>query len=102
MVYSYAQQDAFMHLSDVYKVVNIFNVYNNSFPVVELEDYWSAYQGEIIWHNENMRQKKKDLPNNTRIKTEMDTTDKMVRLCSLCRQPEHNQTKYPNVETSST
>lgn len=39
---SYARQHAFMHLSDVYKVVNIFNVYNNNFPVVALEDYCHA------------------------------------------------------------
>lgn len=59
---SYARQDASKHLSDVYKVVNIFNIYNNSFLVVALEDYWLAYQGDIIWHNENMRWKKRVAP----------------------------------------
>lgn len=77
-------------------------MYNNNFMAVTLEDYWPAYQGDIVWYNENMRQKKKDRLNNTQIITEKDATDKMVRLCGLCRQSIHNQTKCPNVGASST
>lgn len=70
--------------------------------MVENEDYWPAYQGHIVWHNENMRRKKKDRSNNTQIRTEMDTANKMVTLCSSCCQPEHNRANYPNVRASPT
>lgn len=36
---SYARQDASKNLSDVCKVISVFNVYNNRFPVVAMEDY---------------------------------------------------------------
>jgi hypothetical protein len=48
-----------------------------------------------------MRRKKKGRPNSTRIRTEMDSTDKMIRLCSICRQPGHNKNNCPNQGASS-
>lgn len=77
-------------------------MYNNHFPVVENEDYWPTYQGEIVWHNENMQRKKKGRPNSKRIKIEMDMTNKMVRLCSSCCHHGHNCTNGPNVGASPT
>lgn len=65
-------------------------MYNNNFSVVALEDYWPVYQEEIIWHNENMRRKKNDHPNNIKIRLKMDTTDKMVRLCGIYHHPGNN------------
>jgi hypothetical protein len=49
-----------------------------------------------------MRRKKKGHPNNTRIWTEMDMTNKMVRLCSSCHQPGHNRNNCHSVGTSTT
>lgn len=49
-----------------------------------------------------MRGKKKRHPTNTHIQTEMDTTDKMVRLCGTSHQLRHNSKNYPNVGASST
>lgn len=48
VVYSYALQGPSNQLSVIYKVINIFNVYNNCFLVVEKEDYWSIYQEDIV------------------------------------------------------
>jgi hypothetical protein len=59
---SKAQQDPSNLLSATYKVINLCNVYNNNFSVVAKEDYWYAYQWEIVWHNKIMRRKKKDRP----------------------------------------
>ena len=89
-------------LSDVYKVTSLSNVYKISFSVVVKEYYWPKYQGDIVWPNEVMRRKKKGHPNSTRIRTEMDTVNIIVRLCSSCRQPGHNRTNCPSVRTSTT
>lgn len=77
-------QDAYKHLYIIYKFVNIFSVHNNNILVVEQEKYWTPYQGNVIWNNENMRRKKKDRPKNMRIETNMDMDEKMVRLNALC------------------
>ncbi|CAK8542864.1 unnamed protein product [Lathyrus sativus] len=98
---STARQDPFLQLSEVYKVVNLFSIYSNSFPVVASEDYWPTYHGDTIYHNENMRRNKKGSPKSTRITTEMDTTEKMERLCGICRLPGHTRKNCPNVGTSS-
>lgn len=57
---SSVRHDTFLHLSDVYKFLNLFGVFNNSFPIVASEEYWSTYQGDVIFHDENMRRKKND------------------------------------------
>ncbi|CAK8572232.1 unnamed protein product [Lathyrus sativus] len=59
---SSVRQDPFLQLSEVYKVMNLFGIYNNNFPVVASEDYWSTYHGDTIYHNENMRRNKKAIP----------------------------------------
>jgi hypothetical protein len=64
---SKVRRDPSYLLSEVYKVASLSNVYKISFSVVAKEDYWPEYQGDIVWHNEVMRRKKKGHPNNTRI-----------------------------------
>ncbi|CAK8571481.1 unnamed protein product [Lathyrus sativus] len=98
---STARQDPFLQLSEVYKVVNLFGIYSSSFPVVASEDYWPTYHGDTIYHNENMRRNKKGRPKSTRITTEMDTAEKMERLCGICCLPGHTRKNCPNVGTSS-
>lgn len=68
---------ALMSQWHVHKVINICNVYNNSFLVVENEDYCPTYQGDIVWNNENMRRKKKGCPESTHIQTKIDTMNKI-------------------------
>ncbi|CAK8534128.1 unnamed protein product [Lathyrus sativus] len=98
---AHARQDAYGYLSDVYKVINVMNAYNEGFAVLPIKDYWPPYQGDIVWHNDDMRRKKKGRPNSKHIRTEMDTTDKMIRLCSICRQPGQNRKKCPYVGGTS-
>lgn len=100
-VCSKAWQDPSNLLSIIYKAISICNVYNNSFLLVAKEDYWHAYQGEVVWNNQNMRRKKKGCPNSTRIQTEMDTANKIVRLYNSCCQPGQNSTNCPNFGASS-
>lgn len=98
---AHARSDPSQHISPIYGVNSLLNVYSRSFSVIATEDYWPAYQGEIVWHNEHMRRKKKGRPNSTRIQTEMDTVRRMKRLCGSCRQPGHNRKNCPNVGSSN-
>lgn len=98
---SSVRQDPFLQLSDIYKVVNLFGIYNNSFRMVVSEDYSTTYQGDTIYHNEKMRTNKIGRPKSTRIRTEMDTTEKMERLYGICRLSGHTQKHSSNVGTSS-
>ena len=45
---SSVHQDTYAHLSNVYKVENLFGVYNTSFQVLTYEEYWSIYEGDQI------------------------------------------------------
>lgn len=99
---AYTRQDAYSYLSDISSVNNIMNVYNENFSVVAMEEYWSLYQEDIVWHNDEMRRKKKGRPNNICIKKEIDTADKMIRLCNICHQLGHNRKNYPIVGGTST
>jgi hypothetical protein len=99
---SKVRRDPSYLLSDVYKVISISNLYKISFSVVAKEDYWPEYQGDILWHNEIMRRKKKGRLNSTHIRIEMNMVNKMVRLCTSCRQLGHNRTTCPNVGTNTT
>ncbi|XP_058753389.1 uncharacterized protein LOC131626586 [Vicia villosa] len=79
----------------------LLGVYNNAFQVMAKEDYWPAYEGDVVWHNDNMRRKKRGRPNSTRIRTEMDH-EKVVRKCGICREVGHNKNTCPNRGSAST
>ncbi|CAK8573218.1 unnamed protein product [Lathyrus sativus] len=95
------RQNPFLQLSEVYKVSNLFGISKNRFPMVAIEDYWPTYQGGTSYHNENMRRNKKGRPRSTGIRNEMDTTEKMERLCGICRLPGYTRKRCPNIGTSS-
>src|SRR4051812_36270865 len=56
----------------------------------------------MVWHNDNMQRNKRGRPNSTRIRTEMDDHEKMVRKCGICRVVRHNKNTYPNRGATST
>ena len=99
---AYTHQDALQLLSHIYKSETLLNVYNNNFPLVAKPDYWPAYDGEIVWHNDQMRRNKKVRPKSKRITTEMDDLDRLERKCGLCRQVGHNRKNCPNWASAST
>lgn len=98
---SYARQNYLVLISDVYKVVNVFNIYKEEFPPIPNEGYWPTYEGETLYHNPQMRRIKKGRPNSTRIRTEMDVKEKVPRKCGLCRLTGHTRKHCPNVTASS-
>ena len=58
---AHTRQDAYNHLFDVYKAITVMNVYNESFSVLAMEEYWPPYEGDIVC-NTTMRceERKKD------------------------------------------
>ncbi|XP_058746218.1 uncharacterized protein LOC131619094 [Vicia villosa] len=98
---AHSHLDALALLSPIYKSETLLHVYNNGFAVVAKEDYWPAYEGEIVWHNDQMRRNKKGRPKSKRITTEMDELDKLERKCGLCRQVGHNKKNCPNHASGS-
>ncbi|XP_058749008.1 uncharacterized protein LOC131621962 [Vicia villosa] len=98
---AHSHLDALALLSPIYKFETLLHVYNNGFAVVAKEDYWPAYEGEIVWHNDQMRRNKKGRPKSKRITTEMDELNKLERKCGLCRQVGHNKKNCPNHASGS-
>ncbi|XP_058733795.1 uncharacterized protein LOC131605461 [Vicia villosa] len=99
---SYAYRYVLTLLSLIYKTDTLLGVYNNAFLVMAKEDYWPSYKGEVVWHNDMMQRKKKGLPNNTRIRTDMDDQENMKRKCIICHQVGHNRNNCPNRGATST
>ncbi|XP_058775069.1 uncharacterized protein LOC131649320 [Vicia villosa] len=98
---AHSHLDALALLSPIYKSETLLHVYNNGFAVVAKEDYWPAYEGEIVWHNDQMRRNKKGRPKSKRITTEMNELGKLERKCGLCRQVGHNKKNCPNRASGS-
>jgi hypothetical protein len=51
-----------VYISDVYKVANVFRIYDKSFSVVQNKGYWPEYQGDKLWANPEMRRIEKGRP----------------------------------------
>ncbi|XP_058774340.1 uncharacterized protein LOC131648590 [Vicia villosa] len=88
--------DYTVHIADVFKVVNVFKVYEESFIGVGTEADWPRYEGDTLCHNDAMRRRKKGRPNSTRIRTEMDDYEKEKRRCGICREFGHYRKTCPN------
>ncbi|CAK8539064.1 unnamed protein product [Lathyrus sativus] len=101
VAWSNACHKTYALFSNVYKVANLFGVYNTSFSVLSYSEYWPVYEGDQIFHNPRMRRNKKGCPMSTRIRTKMDIVNKMERKYFMCLLPNHTQTQCPNVRTSN-
>ncbi|XP_073223545.1 uncharacterized protein [Cicer arietinum] len=77
----YARQNYLVLLPDVYRIVNVFNIYKEEFLPIPNERYWPTYEGGTLYHNSQMRRIKKGRPNSTRIRTQMDVKEKVPRKC---------------------
>lgn len=43
---SMVRHNIYALLSNVYKVANLFGVYNTSFPMLPYDEYWPIYEGD--------------------------------------------------------
>ncbi|CAK8571549.1 unnamed protein product [Lathyrus sativus] len=91
------RQDYTIHIPEVFKVLSVFKVYQESFLGLPHEDNWPKYEGFTLCHDDSMRRNKKGRPHSTRIRTEMDDAEKEQRRCGICREIGHMRRKCPNV-----
>ncbi|XP_050897043.1 uncharacterized protein LOC127103845 [Lathyrus oleraceus] len=91
------RQDYSIHILDVFKILNVFKVYKESFLGLLHEENWPQYEGFILCHDDSMRRRKKGRPNSTTIRTEMNDVEKEKRRCGICREIGHMRRKCPNV-----
>ncbi|XP_050917824.1 uncharacterized protein LOC127135051 [Lathyrus oleraceus] len=96
------RQDHSVHITDVFKVVNVFKVYEESFLGIPTETSWPQYEGDTLCHNDRMQRNKKGRPNSCRIRTEMDNVEKEKRRCGICREIGHMRRKCPTRPGPST
>ncbi|XP_058783116.1 uncharacterized protein LOC131657771 [Vicia villosa] len=94
--------DALTLLSPIYMSETLLYIYNTDFVVVAKEDDWPVYEGEIVWHYDQMQRNKKGRLQSKRIITEMDELDKLERKYGLCRQVRHNKKNCPTRASGST
>lgn len=95
------RQDYSVHIADVFKVVNIFKVYEESFLGIPTKTTWPQYEGDTLFHNESMRRKKKGRPNSCRIRTKIENI-RIKKRCGICRDIGHMHRKCPNKPDPST
>ncbi|XP_050909751.1 uncharacterized protein LOC127123590 [Lathyrus oleraceus] len=91
------RQDYSIHIPYVFKILNVFKVYKESFLGLPHEENWPQYERFTLCHGDSMRRRKKGRPNSTRIRTEMDDVEKEKRRCGICREIGHMRRKCPNV-----
>jgi hypothetical protein len=92
---AHSRQAYQLYINDVYKAASVFSVYNNNFPGIQDQSYWSVYHGHTILPNPEMKRSKKGRTQSARITTEMDDFDN-PRRCGLCRVPGHRADVCPN------
>ncbi|XP_072088143.1 uncharacterized protein [Arachis hypogaea] len=86
------------YVHPVYRLSNIFNVYQMGFRPPIPEDFWPPYDGPTVIPDPNKRRAREDRPRSTRIRTNMDEADSnQPKRCGLCRQPRHTRWSCPQV-----
>ncbi|KAL5132854.1 Protein PHYLLO, chloroplastic [Glycine soja] len=80
----------------VYKLENIFKVYQHHFHSLGSEDTWPQYLGSYFMSDPSKRRLTSGKPTTTRIHNEMDEPiSNRPKKCSLCRSKGHNRTNCP-------
>ncbi|CAK8577818.1 unnamed protein product [Lathyrus sativus] len=91
-------RDYSIHISNVFKILNVFKVYKESFLGLPHKENWPRYEGFTLCHDESMkRKKKKGRLTSTWIRTEMDNVEKVNRRYGICREIGHMSRKCTNV-----
>ena len=80
----------------VYKLENIFKVYQHHFHSLGSEDTWPQYLDSYFMSDPSKRRLTSGKPTTTRIHNEMDEPiPNRPKKCSLCRSEGHNRTNCP-------
>ncbi|XP_025679685.1 uncharacterized protein [Arachis hypogaea] len=94
--YSRVTWHSYVH--PVYRLSNIFSVYQMGFRPPIPEGFWPSYDGPTVIPDPNKRRAREGRPRSTRIRTNMDEADpNRPKRCGLCRQPRHTRRSCPQV-----
>ncbi|XP_057740335.1 uncharacterized protein LOC130957498 [Arachis stenosperma] len=89
---AYSRLNWASYVHEVYRMSEVFNVYNQGFLPPIPEGLWPPYAGPTIIPDPNMRRAKEGRPKATRIRGSMDQSqENQPKRCELCRQPEHTR-----------
>ncbi|XP_025692703.1 uncharacterized protein [Arachis hypogaea] len=94
--YSRVTWHSYVH--PVYRLSNVFSVYQMGFRPPIPEGFWPPYDGPTVIPDPNKWRAKEGRPRSTRIRTNMDEADpNRPKRCGLCRLPGHTRRSCPQV-----
>ncbi|XP_025621317.1 uncharacterized protein [Arachis hypogaea] len=86
------------YVHPVYRLSNVFSVYQMGFRPPIPEGFWPPYDGLTVIPDPNKRRAREGHPRSTRIRMNMDEADpNRPKRCGLCRQPGHTRRNCPQV-----
>ncbi|XP_057755411.1 uncharacterized protein LOC130974552 [Arachis stenosperma] len=89
---AYSRLNWASYVHEVYRMTEVFNVYNHGFLPPIPEGLWPPYGGPTIIPDPNLRRAKEGRPKSTRIRGSMDQSQQnQPKRCGLCRQPGHTR-----------
>ncbi|XP_015939444.1 uncharacterized protein LOC107464992 [Arachis duranensis] len=89
---AYSRLNWASYVHEVYRMSEVFNVYNQGFLPPIPEGLWPPYARPTIIPDHNMRRAKEGRPKATRIRGSMDQSqENQPKRCGLCRQPGHTR-----------
>ncbi|RYR47975.1 hypothetical protein Ahy_A07g033963 [Arachis hypogaea] len=74
----------------MYTMAFVFKVYEREFSPIPDEKMWPTWYGVRLKPNSAMRKKASGRPVSTRIRNEMDATERAEKRCGLCRGEPHH------------
>ncbi|XP_015948300.1 uncharacterized protein LOC107473261 [Arachis duranensis] len=97
--YSRVTWHSYVH--PLYRLSNIFSVYQMGFRPPIPEGFWPPYDGPTVIPDPNKRREREGRPRSTRIRTNIDEADpNRPKRCGLCRLPGHTRRSCPQVGSS--
>ena len=93
--------DHMRFINDVYRLQNMYTVWNHEFPPVPDEKMWPSISSTPfrLAPNVSLRRKPKGRPKSSRIRNEMDDREwnDHIQLCGYCRNSGHTRTSCPHL-----
>ena len=81
----------------LYRLQNVFNVYNHSFGILPNESLWPENPGDECCHDPKNQRNLGGHPKTRHIRIKMDMRERgQPKRCSICQTISHSKSKCPN------